>query len=145
MMIVFQLKKFPLLSFSITLTRAFGVKCLSNMKETQQDLHSGDVVAHINYFPATGIPIPKSAWKTPFLDDHNEHTRSMLIRDVRTSGRTFDLDTNGFTFVTLPWKDRVTRESTDDEVKREYYPEVEELVKKLYTSFSITYTGRSNP
>lgn len=94
-------------------------------------MHSGDVVAPINYFPATGIPITKSAWKTPFLDDHNEHTRSMLIRDVRTSNRNFDLDTNGFTFVTLPQKDRVSRESTDEQVNREYYPEVEELVKKL--------------
>lgn len=101
------------------------------MQETQQGLHSGDVVAPINYFPATGIPITKSAWKTPFLDDHNEHTRSMLIRDVRTSNRNFDLDTNGFTFVTLPQKDRVSRESTDEQVNREYYPEVEELVKKL--------------
>ena len=107
------------------------------MQETRQKLHSGDVVAPINYFPATGIPIPKSAWKTPFLDDHNEHTRSMLIRDVRTSGRSFDLDTNGFTFVTLPPKDRVSRASTEEEVKCEYYPEVEELVKKLYTSPSF--------
>ncbi|XP_014559508.1 hypothetical protein COCVIDRAFT_35279 [Bipolaris victoriae FI3] len=101
------------------------------MQETRRDSQSGDVVVPINYFPATGIPIPKSAWKTPFLDDHNEHTRYMLIRDARTSGKTFDLDTNGFTFVTLPPKDRVTRESTEEEVKREYYPEVEEIVKKL--------------
>jgi hypothetical protein len=101
------------------------------MQGVRHDSHSGDVVAPINYFPATGIPIPKSAWKAPFLDDHSEHTRPMLIRDVRKSNRTFDLDANGFTFVTLPQKDRVSRESTEEEVKREYYPEVEEIVKKL--------------
>ena len=97
----------------------------------RRDSQSGDVVAPINYLPATGVPIPKSTWKTPFLDDHDEHTRSMLIRDARTSDKPFDLDVNGFTFVTLPQKDRVSRESTEEDVKREYYLELEDVVKKL--------------
>jgi hypothetical protein len=97
----------------------------------QRDPNDTDVVASINYFPATGIPIPKSAWKVKYLDDNDEHTRPMLIRDVRKANKTFDLDVNGFTFVTLPRKDRIGRHSSEEDVKREYYPELEEIAKKL--------------
>lgn len=55
----------------------------------------------------------------------------MLIRDVRKADKTFDLDVNGFTFVTLPRKERVGRNSSEEDVKREYYPELEEVAKKL--------------
>jgi len=98
----------------------------------QPDPHNTDVVANINYFPATGIPIPKSEWKVKYLDDKDEYTRPMLIRDVRKANKTFDLDVNGFTFVTLPQKQRVDRHSSEEDVKREYYPELEEVVKNLY-------------
>ncbi|KAI4632561.1 uncharacterized protein J4E87_002035 [Alternaria ethzedia] len=94
--------------------------------------HNTDVIANINYFPATGIPIPKSEWKVKYLDDKDEYTRPMLIRDVRKAKKIFDLDANGFTFVTLPQKRRVDRHSSEEDVKREYYPELEEVVKKLY-------------
>ncbi|KAH6870626.1 hypothetical protein BKA58DRAFT_180148 [Alternaria rosae] len=97
----------------------------------QQDPHSTDVITNINYFPATGVPIPKSEWKVKYLDDRDEYTRPMLIRDVRKANKTFDLDVNGFTFVTLPHKDRVGRHSSEEDVKRGYYPELEEVVKKL--------------
>jgi hypothetical protein len=97
----------------------------------QQDPHNTDIVANINYFPATGVPIPKSVWKTKYLDDNDEHTRPMLIRDVRKADKTFDLDVNGFTFVTLPRKDRVGRGSSEQDVKQEYYPELEDVAKKL--------------
>jgi hypothetical protein len=97
-----------------------------------QDAQDTDVIANINYFPATGIPIPKSEWKVKYLDDNDEFTRPMLIRDVRKANKTFDLDTNGFTFVTLPRKERVGRHSTEEDVKHEYYPELEQVLKKLY-------------
>ena len=97
----------------------------------QRDSNDTDVVANINYFPATGIPIPKSAWKIKYLDDNDENTRPMLIRDVRKANKTFDLDVNGFTFVILPRKDRIGRHSSEENVKREYYPELEEIAKKL--------------
>jgi len=103
----------------------------------QQDPHNTDVIANINYFPATGIPIPKSEWKVKYLDDKDEYTRPMLIRDVRKVNKTFDLDANGFTFVTLPQKQRVDRHSSEEDVKREYYPELEEVVKKLYSPIII--------
>ncbi|KAI4933938.1 uncharacterized protein J4E92_003608 [Alternaria infectoria] len=103
----------------------------------QQDPHNTDVIANINYFPATGIPIPKSEWKVKYLDDKDEYTRPMLIRDVRKASKTFDLNANGFTFVTLPQKQRVDRHSSEEDVKREYYPELEEVVKKLTNASTV--------
>jgi len=101
------------------------------MAGTRRESHSGDVVADINYFPALGTPIPKSTWKTRYLGDRDEFTRSMTIRDVRTSDAEFDLDTHGFQFVQLSPKQRVSRDNDEDTVKREYYPELEDIAKKL--------------
>jgi len=113
--------------------------CLTQVT-MQRDPHNTDVIANINYFPATGIPIPKSEWKVKYLDDKDEYTRPMLIRDVRKANKTFDLDANGFTFVTLPQKQRVDRHSSEEDVKREYYSELEEVVKNLYSPTSIPHS-----
>ncbi|KAI4712717.1 hypothetical protein J4E89_002986 [Alternaria sp. Ai002NY15] len=124
--------------------QSLGSNICLNKVIMQPDPHTTDVVANINYFPATGIPIPKSEWKVKYLDDKDEYTRPMLIRDVRKADKTFDLDVNGFTFVTLPQKQRVDRHSSEEDVKREYYPELEEVVKKMYNPLppsSITNIG----
>ena len=56
----------------------------------------------------------------------------MLIRDVRTSSQPFDLDVHGFQFMQLPEeKTRVSRDDDEDTVKRDYYPELEDIAKKL--------------
>jgi hypothetical protein len=95
--------------------------------------NTSDVIADINYFPASGIPISKADWKPRYLDHRDEFTRPMLIRDVRTSGKTFELDVHGFQFITLPEKKtKVSRDSDEEIVKRVYYPELEVLAKKLY-------------
>ncbi|KAF1833008.1 hypothetical protein BDW02DRAFT_648733 [Decorospora gaudefroyi] len=104
---------------------------------------AGDVVAKINYFPADGTPIPNSAWKKRYLDDHDEFTRRMIIRDVCTSDTPFDLDQNGFQFLQLPSKIRVSREDSEDTVKREYYPELEGIVKRLCAFTAGLLTGAS--
>ena len=97
----------------------------------------GDIIADINYLPSTGAPITPSAWKTRYLGITYEHTRRMTIRDVRLSPRVFDLQTNGFQFIKLPPRQRVT--GTDDEVtvKRDYYPELEDLVRGLYVIIDL--------
>jgi hypothetical protein len=59
----------------------------------------GSVVADINYFPASGVPITTTSWQKRYLGVGDEHTRSMTIRDARQTQQIFDLDTNGFTFV----------------------------------------------
>jgi hypothetical protein len=111
-----------------------GRTYISIMRQSHQDLKSGDVIADINYFAALGTPIPKLAWKTRYLDDNDDFTRSMIIRDVRTSNKTFSLDTNGFEFVQLSRKRRVSRNDDEETVKREYYPELESIAKELYST-----------
>ncbi|KAH7092263.1 hypothetical protein FB567DRAFT_516869 [Paraphoma chrysanthemicola] len=101
------------------------------MDQSRRDSHSGDVTADINYFPALGTPIPKSAWKTRYLGDRDGDTRSMVIRDVRMIDKTFGLDAHGFQYVHLPPKQRVTRDSDEDTIKREYYSELETIAKDL--------------
>jgi len=45
-----------------------AVRKMSNMS-----LPKIDVVANTNYFPATGIPIPKPDWKVEYLDGECEY------------------------------------------------------------------------
>jgi len=68
----------------------------------------GSVVSDINYFPASGVPIPTTTWQKRYLGVGDEYTRSMIIHDVRRTQQMFDLDNNGFTFVKLNSKKRST-------------------------------------
>lgn len=102
------------------------------MRLSGQYSHSGNVVGDINYFPALSTPILKSAWKMRYLGDNDEFTRSMIIRNVRTSDKCFDLDTQGFQFLKLLPKQRVSCNDNEEAVKHEYYPELECIAKELY-------------
>lgn len=89
-----------------------------------------DVLAEINYFSATKKAIETSDWKPRFLGVGDEHTRKVTIHDIRglEQGQLFSLDKNGFEFVKLSEK---ARNIDDDEtIKKEYYTELEDLVKK---------------
>lgn len=103
-----------------------------NTSTTTELPRKGEVVADINYFPASGIPIPTTAWQKRYLGIADEHTRSMTIRNVRQEQRGFDLDTNGFTFVKLSPKQRISGSSTEEEIRQAHYPELVELAKNLY-------------
>lgn len=92
-------------------------------------VESHDVKADINYFPATPVIITTSAWKPRQLGCSDAHTRTMNIRNVRGLEDRFDLDHNGFQFVTLPEKERKTDD--DETIVREYYPELEGLAKTV--------------
>ncbi|KAF1930530.1 uncharacterized protein M421DRAFT_99821 [Didymella exigua CBS 183.55] len=107
----------------------------------------GDIVADINYFPASGIPIPTSAWQKRYLGIGDEHTRPMTIHNVRQRQQEFDLDTNGFTFVKLKPKQRINGSSTEDEIRQDYYPELVELAKNLTgasTAFVFNHVVRAH-
>ena len=107
--------------------------------ENRDDVKSdGDVAADINYFPSTGVPIPPSAWSTRYLGISYEHTRRMTIRDLRLSSQTFHLQANGFQFIKLPPRRRVTVTDDEDKIRREYYPELEHLVGDMYADFNET-------
>lgn len=88
-----------------------------------------DVLADINYFPATGKVISAEEWKPRYLGVSNEFTRKMAIRDIRGMEDRFSLDENGFKFFKLPGKHRSTDD--DETIKTEWYPEVSEVIKDL--------------
>lgn len=88
-----------------------------------------DIVADINYFPSTGRPIETKEWKTRYLGVRDDHTREMTIHDIRGQEQKFNLDQNGFQFISFPEKRRETRE--DEVIMKEYYPELEELARKM--------------
>lgn len=54
----------------------------------------------------------------------------MTFHNARGKEDSFELDKNGFEIVTLPDKERDI--STDDRIKDEFYPEVEEIIKKRF-------------
>lgn len=88
-----------------------------------------DVLADINYFPATGKVITTEEWKPRYLGVSDEYTRKMTIRDARGMEDQFSLDRSGFTFVNLPSKHRSTED--DETIKAQWYPEVAEIIKEL--------------
>lgn len=90
---------------------------------------SHNVKADINYFPATPNTITTSAWKPRHLGSSDAHTRNMNIHNVRGLEDNFNLDHNGFQFVTLPEKERKTDD--DGTIVREYYTELEGLAKTM--------------
>ena len=88
-----------------------------------------DVIADINYFPATGKTIETTSWKRRYLGVGDESTRAMTIHAVRGLEQEFELDRNGFQFVKLP--DKVRNTDDDKVIEREYHAELEELAKKM--------------
>lgn len=90
---------------------------------------SYDVLADINYFPATGEVITTQEWKPRYLGVSDDFTRKMTIRDARGVEEQFDLDRNGFKFVKLPSKHRNTDD--DETIKEQWYPEVAQVIKEL--------------
>ncbi|KAF2853197.1 hypothetical protein T440DRAFT_466183 [Plenodomus tracheiphilus IPT5] len=101
------------------------------MSYTRKDSHGGDVVADINYFAPTGVPITTSMWKKPVLGEKDEFTRPMTIHDVRRCDKTFQLGIHGFQFIKLPPKQRITAEDGEEIIRRDYYPELEQIAKDL--------------
>ncbi|PVI00974.1 hypothetical protein DM02DRAFT_706601 [Periconia macrospinosa] len=96
----------------------------------EMENYSGhDTIADINYLPATGKIIETSAWKKRYLQERDQFTRAMKIRDIRGMGHKFQLDLNGFEFVQIPTKQR----STDDDevIIKDYYPELENIIRKM--------------
>ncbi|MCJ1307248.1 hypothetical protein MMC25_000894 [Agyrium rufum] len=89
-----------------------------------------NVYGEFNYYPQElGVPEPVNVMKpSSFLNDPKE-TRKLLVEDVRGRESDFSLETSGFQFVN---HETIEKEFRDDEsIKRDYYPEIENLVKEL--------------
>lgn len=88
-----------------------------------------DVLADINYFPATGNVVSTQDWKPRYLGVSNDFTRKVTIRDIRGMEDQFCLDKSGFKFIKLPSQHRNTDD--DESIKSDWYPEVAEIIGEL--------------
>ena len=59
----------------------------------------------------------------------SQEEREVIIENLRGKEHTVSLDTTGFQYYNEPAKH--TTFANDEEIKREYYPETSELIKKL--------------
>lgn len=89
-----------------------------------------DVRAPVNYAPTEGKAFDSKALPPPTkYGEVVESSRMMTFYNARGKEDTFKLDVNGFEIHKLPPKERDI--STDEKIVEEYYPETEELLKKL--------------
>ena len=88
-----------------------------------------DVLADFHYYkdPGDGSPPAPSYVGKPETYERPAETRAMLVHDIRGEEDKYSLDKTGFQI----WK-HVSRESAfedEDEIKKGYYPEVEDILK----------------
>ena len=62
--------------------------------------------------------------------NYKRQTQEVQVENIRGKEDTVSLDTAGFQFYKIPTKYK-GEFLDDEEIKREYYPECEELIKKL--------------
>ena len=86
-----------------------------------------NVSAELHYYKDEGHPPPPSIVGRPETYFRPAETRTATIHDVRGREEDYTLDGNGFQYAKHASieKDFVD----DDKVKRDYYPEVEQLLK----------------
>lgn len=88
-----------------------------------------DVIADFNYYkdPGDGSPPAPTYVGRPETYERPSETRTMLVHDIRGEEDKYTLDTKGFQV-----HRHVSRETTfedEEEIKRVYYPEIEEILK----------------
>lgn len=89
-----------------------------------------DVKARVNYVSVESeISRPEDMAKPSGLGDFLPSSRYMTFHNARGKESSFEIDKNGFQFYTLPDKERDV--STDEKIKEEFYPEIEEVIKKV--------------
>ena len=89
-----------------------------------------DITAVFNYYkdPADGSPPAPNYVDKPSSYVREPLSQTLTVHDVRGSEDQYTLDTKGFQFVKHK---SVEKDFVDDEkIKRVYYPEVEELLKR---------------
>lgn len=88
-----------------------------------------DVVAEFNYYkdPGDGSPPAPSYVGKPETYERPVETRAMVVHDIRGEEDRYTLDTTGFEI--YKHVSQETAFEDDEEIKKIYYPEVEELLK----------------
>lgn len=97
---------------------------------TTPEFKARDVTATFNYFKDTldGLPpVPNYVnSQTSYIREYDE--RQKTVHDIRGTEEQYTLDTTGFEIYS---HESAEKDFVDDEqIKRVYYPEVEELLKK---------------
>lgn len=98
--------------------------------QTEPDKYdSHGVIADFHYYkdPGDGSPPAPSYVGKPETYERPAETRSLLVHDIRGEEGKYGLDTTGFQIYR-----HVSRETAfedEDEIKRTYYPEIEEILK----------------
>ena len=73
--------------------------------------------------------------------NYSQQSHEIQVENIRGKEDTVSLDTAGFQFYTIPSKYK--GEFSDDEVNREYYPDTEELLKKVTGASKIVLFDHS--
>ena len=98
-----------------------------------------DVETTFNYFKdkEDGSPPEPTYVNKPSTYERPAISERKLVHDIRGSEDKYTLDTTGFQIYK---HESVEKDFLDDEqIKRLYYPETEELLKKAYTSHHLSY------
>ena len=100
------------------------------VQATPKGREARDVLAAFNYYKDPGdgnLPPPTYVGKPETFEQQPTETRKMLVHDIRGEEDRYALDTTGFQIYR-----HVSRETAfvdEDEIKRDYYPEVEDILK----------------
>jgi hypothetical protein len=103
---------------------------VADLSKARQVPNGRDVTTTFNYFKDTpdGLPPAPSYSNRPTTYVREYDNRQKLVHDIRGTEDQYTLDTTGFEIYK---HESVEKDFLDDEqIKRVYYPEVEELLKK---------------
>ena len=97
--------------------------------DSQSQPQSHDVIAQFNYYkdPGDGSLPPPSYVEKPETYERPSEPLTLTVHDIRGEEDQYSLDKTGFQIF-----EHVSREKAfadDEEIKRSYYPEIEEILK----------------
>lgn len=120
---------------TITAPSATAPHLLSNESGTYASQHvpqgreARDVIAEFNYYkdPGDGSPPPPSIVGKPETYERPAETITHVVYDIRGEEDKYTLDKTGFQI--FKHVSQETAFMDDEEIKRNYYPEIEDILK----------------
>ena len=103
---------------------------LDTEKKARTVSKPNDVYGDFNYYqdPRDGsLPTPNYVNIPNSYNDKPIDVRKLLVQDVRGKEGDFTLDKNGFEFINHASKEKNFQD--EEQIKAQYYPEVEQLLK----------------
>lgn len=112
------------------LSSSLNALSVNEVSKPPQEVH--DVVADFHYYkdPGDGSePHPSIAGK-PETYERVPETRSLTVHDIRGTEDQYSLDKNGFQIYHHQSAEKDFRD--DEQIKKIYYPEIENLLKEAF-------------